>query len=74
MRMKLKLLRVEKGMSQEELAALLGVSRQQYREIENGRAEGKPWFWKRVQQVFNLTDAKAWEAMTNTVDREESGK
>lgn len=72
MRMKLKLLRVSHNITQEELAAILGVSRNLYADIENGKADGKPWFWQEVQKYFKLSDSAAWDAMTNIEEGKEA--
>lgn len=62
-RTKLKVLRVQEGKTQEELAELLGVSTVTYCLIERGQRRGSPDFWKRVQEHFNIKDADMWAIM-----------
>lgn len=56
MRMKLKLLRVENGFTQAQMALRLGVSRTTYCNIENGRSKGTITFWLGVKRAFPEID------------------
>lgn len=56
MRKKLKLLRVEKGLTQEEIAFLLGVTRTTYCNIENGKSKGSMTFWLGLKRAFPEID------------------
>ena len=61
----LKMLRLKNGLSQEEMARKLGMSRQNYGLIETGKAPGNIRFWSKVQQEFNLSGADMWELISN---------
>ena len=62
-RIKLKVLRVSKNLTQEETAARLGVSRNMYMEIESGNRDGKHLFWDKVQQEFDIPSSEMWGIM-----------
>lgn len=61
----LKVLRARRNLSQEEAAAMLGVSRQVYSSVERGSRKGTPELWQRIQECYSLTDAEVWRIMTN---------
>ena len=61
----LKMLRLKNGLSQEEMARKLGMSRQNYGLIETGKAPGNIRFWSKVQQEFNISGADMWELISN---------
>ena len=63
MRMKLKLLRVAKGMSQDEFSKAIGFSRTYYNAVENGKHNGSLKFWKAVQTFCNVPDAEFADMM-----------
>lgn len=48
----LKILRVKYDLTQGEMAALCGVTRTAYNNIENGKSGGSGRFWKAVQKEF----------------------
>jgi DNA-binding XRE family transcriptional regulator len=56
MRTNLKLLRVKHGLTQEERAVKIGVTRCTYAAIEIGKRNGREFFWDSLQKAFNLTD------------------
>lgn len=56
MRKRLKILRIEKDMNQEEFAKAIGFSRTYYNAVENGKHAGSLKFWKAVQQFCNVPD------------------
>lgn len=56
MRKNLKLLRVEHDLTQEEMAARLGVTRTTYCNVENGKSDGSSFFWLNVQREFPGND------------------
>jgi len=62
-RLKLKVFRVSKGLSQQEMAEKLGCSRSRYAGIEAGKRDGAQKFWKTLQQTFNISDDKMWGLM-----------
>ena len=61
----LKILRVEQGLTQEQMGAVLGVSRQMYAKIENGQSDGNIQFWARLQRNFHISNDRMWELMDN---------
>ena len=59
-RTKLKLLRVEKGWSQEDVAKQIGISTQSYALIERGIRFGSHGTWEKIKELYKLTDAEMW--------------
>lgn len=57
----LKILRVRHGLTQEEMALKLTMSRQAYAKIENGQGNGNITFWSKVQRVFNISSEEMWD-------------
>ena len=56
MRVNLKLLRVKYNLTQAEMAALIGVTRTTYCNIENGKSKGSMTFWLAVKREFPEID------------------
>lgn len=56
----LKVLRVREGLTQEEMARKLTMSRQAYAKIENGQGDGNITFWSKVQREFNISSEEMW--------------
>ena len=56
MRMGLKLFRVSKNLTQEEMAEKAGVTRAVYSNIERARNDGSPKFWETLQKAFDIQD------------------
>ena len=54
--MKLKVFRVMRGLSQQEMAARVGYERAYYGHIERGFMDGSAAFWDKLQNAFRLTD------------------
>lgn len=54
--MKLKLFRIAKNLSQQEMAATLGYERAYYGHVERGLQKGSAEFWARLQAAFGLAD------------------
>lgn len=65
MRMNLKLFRIQKRLSQEEMAAKLGCKRATYACIENGKRSGRPEFWQSLQEAFGIPENKMFALMVN---------
>lgn len=65
----LRMLRAEHGLSQEEMAQRLGMSRQNYGLIESGKAPGTIRFWCKVQKAFGLSGEQMWSVIS---DKEEA--
>ena len=59
-RMKLILIRTEKGLSQTEVAKELGVSLTTYCFLETGRSNGTLSLWGKIQKVFGIRDEDMW--------------
>lgn len=63
MRTNLKVFRVAHKLTQAEIAAKLGVSRQTYAYVERGERLGTQSFWDTLQQVFNVPDSEMYSLM-----------
>lgn len=63
MRIRLKLLRVSKGMSQEEFAKAIGFTRSYYRTVEAGLNQGSMKFWLAIKDRFAIPDSEWVELM-----------
>lgn len=61
MRINLKLLRVKHGLTQDEMAVKIGVTRCTYAAIENGTRNGRDHFWISLQKAFNIPDEDMWK-------------
>jgi len=61
----LKILRVRHGLSQEEMAKKLTMSRQAYAKIENGQGDGNITFWSKVQRTFNISSTEMWDLIND---------
>lgn len=60
-RLNLRIFRVSKVLSQQGMAAKLGYKRALYGHVESGRQAGSEDFWRKLQEVFNLTDERIEE-------------
>lgn len=58
MRKALMLFRLDKHLTQAEMAEKTGVSVKTYNYIENGVRSGKQEFWDKLQQAFNVSDSE----------------
>lgn len=63
MRIDLKVLRVKHKLTQAEIAAKIGVSRQVYANIEKGRNDGSTDFWSNLQRAFDIPDEEMYSLM-----------
>lgn len=63
-RLQLKAFRAGKGMSQQEMADKLGVTRSRYAGIEAGRRNGSQEFWLAFQQAFKIESEEMWKLMS----------
>lgn len=54
MRTNLKKARQAAGMTQKQVAEKLGISEIAYRQIENGKRDGKIIYWDMLEDLFNL--------------------
>lgn len=65
MRMNLKVFRVKKGLTQDEIAEKIGYTRAAYSAIEAGKRDGRESFWNALQNGFNIPDAEMWALKKN---------
>ena len=63
MRTNLKLFRVKRMLSQDEIAAKIGCTRATYSSIESGKRDGRLAFWNDLQKAFNIADSDMWALM-----------
>lgn len=61
----LKILRVRYGLTQEEMARKLTMSRQAYAKIENGQGDGNITFWSKVQREFKISSEEMWDLIND---------
>lgn len=59
----LKVLRAQRGLTQTEMAKLLGMSRSNYCQIENGWQGAGEGFAKRLQSAFGIPDGEMWSLL-----------
>lgn len=64
----LKILRVRQGLTQEEMAKKLNMSRQAYAKIENGQGDGNITFWSKVQRTFNISSEEMWDLINDNAE------
>lgn len=62
----LKVLRVKKGLTQEQMAQRMGWSRQYYAKTENGHSRGTITFWSQLQAAFGVPDEEMWPIVIDT--------
>lgn len=63
MRAKLKNFRVNNGLTQEKIAAKIGVCRSLYGHVETGARDGTKAFWDKLKNAFGLTFSDIAELM-----------
>ena len=68
-RRNLKIFRVRRGLTQEEIAREIGVCRSTYAEIETGKRECNTRFLKKLQNVYEIPDAEMWALTKNHSER-----
>lgn len=65
MRTNLKVFRVKRNLSQQDVAEKIGVVRATYSAIELGKRDGRKTFWNEFQNAFNVSDEEMWDLMKN---------
>lgn len=60
-RLKMVSLRGGKGLTQDDIAKRLDITRETYSRVERGDADGTVGFWCKMQEVFSLSDNEVWE-------------
>lgn len=63
MRRNLKAYREKRGMSQTDIANLLGITRASFSAIERGVREGKQIFWESLQRELDIPSEQMWDLM-----------
>lgn len=64
----LKILRVRYGLTQEEMAEKLGMTRQAYAKVETGGGMGNVQFWRKVQNAFDLSSEGMWDLINDEAE------
>lgn len=64
MRTKLQNERLKRGMTKQALADALGVSMQYVYLLETNRKDGTLKMWRKIQELFNISDSDLWSYMT----------
>lgn len=67
MRKDLKLFRLNKFLTQQELADQLGVSVSTYNLVEKGKRRGSVDFWTKLQSLYELEDGEVWKMQKDTI-------
>lgn len=72
MRIKLRQARVEKGLTQQQVADELYLSLRQYQRIENGDAQGSIETWDKLEDMFTVPQRRLREIAESHHVREDS--
>ncbi len=62
---RLRLLRYNNDLSQEETAAKIGFSAQYFSRVERGMYDGSVEFWRNLKNTFNISDSEIWAYIEN---------
>lgn len=65
MRLNLKVFRVGKNLTQDEIAEKIGCKRSTYSAVEKGARSGKQTFWQALQTAFEIPDSELWRLSKN---------
>lgn len=60
MRTRLKVLRIQKGLTQKEAAERLGVTTASYSYVESGKRFGGDKIWKGIKALYGIKDKDIW--------------
>lgn len=69
-RRNLTVLRAKHGLTRQEMAKKIGVTRSTYSEIENAKRDCSTKFLSKLQSAFNIPDSEIWE-LTKVFDEKE---
>ena len=64
--------RCDKRLTQAEIAATIGVSRQVYAYVEKGKRSGNQAFWDGLQKAFNIPDTEMYALQKLKREEEET--
>lgn len=64
--------RCDKRLTQAQIAAEIGVSRQVYAYVEKGKRSGNQAFWDNLQKAFNVPDTEMYALQKLEREREET--
>lgn len=59
----LRVLRAKNGLTQKDMADMLGINRSTYSQIEGGKRKGSVEFWAKMQSKFGYSDTEIMELM-----------
>lgn len=62
---RMRLIRFDRGMSQETAADLCGFNAQYFSRVERGMNDGSIEFWRNFKNAFNLSDSEIWAVIEN---------
>lgn len=60
-------LRVDRRWSQSDVVARSGIPISTYQLIEQGKQEGKPSTWLKLQKLYNIPDEKMWKIIKQSM-------
>lgn len=55
--------RCDERLTQKEMAVKMGVTRQTYANVENGKRSGNSEFWDALQKAFDIPDSEMYTLM-----------
>lgn len=65
MRLDLKVKRISKNLTQEQMASLINLSTSSYSFLEQGRSDGTYKVWCKIQQTLNIPDEEMWKVINH---------
>lgn len=70
MNIELKIKRVQKQMTQNEVAKELGITTPAYSYVESGKRKGSMEMWLKLQEIFEIADEDMWKIVKHNVKGE----
>lgn len=67
MKVELVKLRLKKGLVQEEVAKMMGITVASYCIIETGKGPGTVKNWNKIQKIFEIPNEKMWDLINSPV-------